>query len=178
MTTVAETPAGQPAAEGPDGETYYPLQNPAEALRLAAVYVLGARQRAESLKSTRAFLRRQWEQEHAELLDQYEAAKAEVERRETQLRELAVTVFQATGSKDPLPGVVKVRVYRKPRYDRAAALEWAIGRRLFLALDTEPFEKFARDQHAQVADFVEIVEEPAASIAQDLSAALQAKGGN
>lgn len=158
----------------PAGITWFPTAEPSGGMRLQAAMVMGARNRAAALKAEIATAKRAWEQQHAELLDSYEAAKAAVGTAEGQLREMALAQYNLSGTKQPGPGVT-VKVFRKARYDKGAALEWAIGRRLFLTLDVEPFEKFARDQPAQLDGIVDIVEEPRADIAQDLSAALGTK---
>jgi hypothetical protein len=81
---------------------------------------------------------------------------------ETSLRALVLDEYKASGTRK-FPLGTEVKVYEKPKYDPARALEWCKG---YLAaavktsLDTRMFESFAKSN--PVPGLVEIVKEPRA----------------
>lgn len=154
----------------PEPPISLPEPSPADAIEQQASSVLAARRLYQSLHVKVAASRKAWELENAALLEATDLAKAQVADREAVLRALALTTYQVTGSKKPGRGT-SIRTLKRAIYDPAAALAWAVERKLFVQLDVRPFETFAVGSPAQVP-FVEIREEATATIATDLAAAL------
>lgn len=150
----------------------FPVQTrePQEVLAEQALMVHRARQTVAGLRRQMDQLRREFDLQNAGILQALDQARADVAAKEAVLRALALTVYQETGSKSPGGGTT-VREMTRTRYDRQAALTWALERRLFVVLDSAAFEKFARSNPAQVP-FVQVYREPEATISQDLDHAL------
>ena len=106
---------------------------------------------------------------HEELFGELTYAKEQCSEAEQVLRDMTLQAFKTTGNKAPAPGV-GIRVITKLLYDAGRAFEWARQHGLALKLDTSAFEKIAK---ADKPDFVEITEEPTATIATDLSKVLE-----
>ena len=89
---------------------------------------------------------------------------------DNQIRSYTVSIFENTGERHPHPAV-GVRVYTKLQYDKDEALHWS-QRHLpkALKLDKRFFEKHAKGvAETQPIPFVQIVEEPRATVSSDLS---------
>jgi hypothetical protein len=130
-----------------------------------------ARQNLAMAKQAVDALRKGWELQNALHLEALADCKTVLAVEEDRLRGLAIEAYQKTGSKAPGCGVA-VREMTRVRYDRRKALAWAVEHKIYVQLDTTPFEKFARANPTQVP-FVEVYKEPEASISTDLGKALE-----
>jgi len=84
------------------------------------------------------------------------------------LREEAIEHFRATGDVRPHEAV-QIKIYKTVKYDDQTALKWCeerIPELVKKSIDKTKFEKVAKELQL---DFVEIIDEPRASIATDLS---------
>ena len=99
-----------------------------------------------------------------------EEARAQLAMAETVLRDAALQEFARTGNKAPAPGV-GIRVLTKLVYDLRTAYDWALEHKVALELDVPIFEKLAK---AAPPEFVQVKEEPQATIATDLDKVLAA----
>jgi len=129
------------------------LEELAEA-RLIAKFASGVLQAA----------RDQFTIENASTIERVETASANVGRLESAVRETALERYAVDGNKKPTPGVA-IRVLTKLNYDPAAALAWAKEHTIALALDKRAFSKIA---NVDPPAFVEVTEEPQATIARTL----------
>ena len=107
---------------------------------------------------------------HADLLSDLTVRTEAVATAEAELRAVALERFSATEDKAPVPGV-SIRVQKRIVYDRDEALAWAKAKGVALALDTKAFEGLAKHDRSLPA---QVVDEPQATIARDLRAALTA----
>ena len=105
-----------------------------------------------------------FQETHIDLFNNLNAAKAECAEAEQALRDMTIQTYKETGNKAPSPGV-GIRIITKLIYDAGKALEWAKQHGLALKLDISAFEKIAK---ADKPNFVDVVEEPTATIAVDL----------
>lgn len=121
------------------------------------------------LVTIKAGLVMDFETRNRDVFNALSVAKEECTKAEQTLRDLTLQAYQETGNKAPAPGV-DVRIITKLIYDAGEALEWAKQHVLALKLDTPVFEKIAK---ASKLDFVEMREEPQATIATDLSKVLK-----
>jgi len=126
------------------------------------------RRRAATYKEALDSARTEWEAAHADLIQSYKDAQDAVAQAEECVRTATLAEFERTGSKAPAP-CVGVRVMTRLVYDANTALAWAREHDMALSLDKRAFEKVAK---ASPPEFVEIVQEPSATIAVDLSAYL------
>ncbi len=112
-----------------------------------------------------------WEQDHIVLLTTVEEARAAQEAAEAALRQAVLAIFTQDGNKHPHPAT-GVRVTNRLVYDPQAITTWARENLpAVLVLDVKTFERVA--PHLMVPG-VSTVEEPIATIAQDLAAWLTA----
>jgi hypothetical protein len=133
--------------------------------------VAAARQQTTQAEATLKTARSAWEQDHAALFTIVEAARAAQEVAEAALREAVLAVFTQEGNKHPHPAT-GVRVTSRLIYDPHAITEWAREHLpAVLVLDVKTFERVA--PHLMVPG-VSTVEEPTATIAQDLAGWLTA----
>ncbi len=126
---------------------------------------LGSRILQERLEAERQLFMEQ----HAELVRLAGAALKMLATEEESLRVLAVARFKATGEKHPTPGV-DIRLMKQVEYDVGAAFAWAKSTGMALTLDKKAFEKIAIAGRLTVATIAEV---PRATIAQDLTEAIQ-----
>lgn len=104
-----------------------------------------------------------------------QAATQDLATAETKLREMVLAAYAETGDKKPVSGVA-IQLRTRLKYDVADAVRWAISnwRESLLSINRGDFERVAKALAAAGADdalgFVELVQEPAATIATDLSA--------
>ena len=126
--------------------------------------VVEARAKAEEAakRKTEAFII--WRDEHQDLIDNENATKNARIEAEDVLRELAIKTYAVTGDKAVAPGI-GIRVMTRLNYESKEAMEWAVKHELALKLDTSAFEKIAKTNNLP---FVNITEEPLATIATDL----------
>jgi alkanesulfonate monooxygenase SsuD/methylene tetrahydromethanopterin reductase-like flavin-dependent oxidoreductase (luciferase family) len=113
--------------------------------------------------------RKAFDEEHAELLAEIGERNQHLVDAEFDLRASALTVFSATEDKHPTPGV-SIRVTTRVVYDRDEALAWAKAKGVALTLDAKAFEGLAKHDRDLPAS---VVEDPQATIAKDLRAALR-----
>ena len=109
---------------------------------------------------------------NADLFDAKSTLEARIADRESQVKALAVAMYQATGEKKPADGV-QVKLFTTLNYDKEKAFHWACETGIAVmptALDVKAFEKIAK---ATVIPFVTITEEPRPSIDSDLSHLLE-----
>lgn len=133
-----------------------------------------ARQGAAILQDKLATLRGAFEAQHADLIRLAEQSKGLVTSEEAELRRLALVAFEETGSKTPAPGV-GIRITKFVAYDAGKALQWAREHGIALKVDTTAFERIATASPIQPGDplaFVTVTEQPQATLAKDLHAAL------
>jgi hypothetical protein len=84
--------------------------------------------------------------------------------------------YEATGSKTPAPGV-GIRITKAVAYDAGKALLWAREYGLALTVDAKAFERIALASPILPGDplaFVQVTEQPQATLAKDLGAAIKA----
>jgi len=111
-------------------------------------------------------LRDAWENANREKLDAATELRECLIIAEEYLRALTITAYQATGNKQPVPGV-GIRENKRYTYDPKEALAWATSHKIALALDKKAFEAIAKTSDIE---FVEISTEIQATIAKDLEA--------
>jgi hypothetical protein len=129
--------------------------------------VAAARQQTAQAESTLKTARSAWEQDHAALFTTVEEARTAQEAAEAALRQAVLTIFAQDGNKHPHPAT-GVRVTSHLVYDAQSITEWARENLpAVLVLDVKTFERVA--PHLMVPG-VSMVEEPIATIAQDLAA--------
>ena len=127
------------------------------------------REKVSILQKAKDALYATLEYQYKESFEALASAKAHCSEAEQTLRELILQAYRETGNKAPAPGV-GIRIITNLIYDATKALEWAKQHGLALKLDTSAFEKIAK---VDKPDFVEMAEEPQATIATDLSKVLQ-----
>ena len=127
--------------------------------------VAQARLNKEFLAGLKAKAMIEWETQHSGLLDDLGNNASFLTEAETRLRELTLEAYRETGNKTPCQGVA-VREVTKLDYDPLVALGWATDHRIMLKLDIPAFEKYVK---ALPLEFVQIRQEPHATISQDLS---------
>lgn len=133
--------------------------------------VLTAREEAEAASVKVRTAREVFSVENASLLQDETDAKEQMLRVEETLREAALVEYALTKNKQPGPGL-GIRVISTPIYDPEKALAWAKERHMALALDVKAFKKLVEAEAEGINEFVTIAEEPQATIASDLAAAL------
>lgn len=114
----------------------------------------------------------QWKRNNRQLLDNYREAEIRKTKAEQDLRDSAITFYRETKNKAPVPGV-EVKIYQVLSYDPKQALNWAMEKKMALKLNKKLFEHLAIT--VEDIPFVEIKEEPRATIATDLGKALSQK---
>ena len=122
------------------------------------------RELVAGLQSERDYVVREFNEKHQVLFGSLGIARQARIEAEESLYDLALQVYAETGNKTPSPGV-GIRVVTKLIYDAGVALLWATQHSIALKLDIPAFEKIAK---ASKPDFVELSEEPQATIATDL----------
>lgn len=133
----------------------------------ALVQVVAAtRQQTARAETTLKAARSTWEQDHTALFTTVEEARAAQESAEVALRQAVLAIFAQDGNKHPHPAT-GVRVTSRLVYDPQAVTAWARENLpAVLVLDVKTFERVA--PHLLVPG-VSAVEEPIATIAQDLA---------
>lgn len=134
-----------------------------------------ARRRAErdEHKARVAALRAQFEADIAPLVEEAQIAAQACSESEEAARQLVVAIYETTGEKKPLEGAA-VRVSTKLQYDKEEAFAKAKAMGVAIVpetLDVKAFEKIAKASPDSFP-FVQVVEEPSATLASDLSAYL------
>ena len=122
---------------------------------------------AEQVKAARE----RWDLDNVDLLKALKSAQDYQAQDEAACRAQALVLYGETGEKD-LGWGVKIRMGTLLTYDPKTALGWALEHRIALELNKKAFENIAK---TQPLDFVNSHEEPVATIAQDLEAALKGK---
>lgn len=133
--------------------------------------VLECREEAAKAKAALEWARKKWEEDNAALIADARYCADRMAEAEGRLREMALASFQATGDKNPGPGV-SIRMMTRLEYNLNLARLWAQDHRMFLTLDTKTFEKFVKSGGADQVPFVNVIQEPSIAIAVDLSKAL------
>ena len=144
--------------------------NYAAQIRTLAQKVAQARHIYEQCKEILDDAKQTFEQANAHLFEMAQVTRKDQLEAETHLRELTLKAFAATENKTPWPGVA-VKIMTQVFYDKALAMAWATEHRVCLQLDTKAFEAFAKVNPAQMP-FVEVRQEPQATIAKDLEKVL------
>ena len=112
-----------------------------------------------------------WQRENQGLLDALARGRAVVADLEMEIRSAGVAAYQTTGEKRPFPGV-EVKLFDMLDYKEDDALLWAQTHQVALALDRRVFEAIAKGPAGGGMPFVTRREEPRATLARDLWAAL------
>ena len=131
--------------------------------------VVHARQVAKEAQELKDKAFNDWYGANNHLYINLELASNAQDEAETRLRELTIMAYHETGSKTPALGV-GIRELTKLEYEPKEALKWALEHKISLALDKKSFEGFAK---ATPLDFVKVYTELQATIATDLSAAVE-----
>lgn len=142
--------------------------NPANPPNIEALVhmVAATRRQTARAETTLKAVRSAWEQDHVTLLATVEEARAAQEAAEAALRQAVLAIFAQEGNKHPHPAT-GVRVTSRLVYDAQTITEWARENLpAVLVLDVKTFERVA--PHLMVPG-VSTVEEPIATIAQDLA---------
>lgn len=126
--------------------------------------VAEARQVKANLDEQKKELYAQWEEATKPLLEQIASQSEKVTEAENKLRYMTIEEYKTTGNKAPAVGV-GIRILTKLEYEPKDALKWAMEHQVALSLDKSSFEKFAK---ATPLDFVQVREEPQATIATNL----------
>lgn len=124
------------------------------------------------LRSARDAAQAAFEQANAELFALVKRATDNVTQAESELREAALAIFNATGTRKPCPGV-EVKDFTELSYRQELALEWAKGHSMALALDKKAFEALVKAGALKDEGFVAVTVNPKATIATDLGKALE-----
>ena len=144
------------------------------ALREQIKAVHTSRLRADNDSAFVAESRQLWENRNTDIIGKAVQSRQELVAAEAKLRELTLEAYAADPSnKAPATGV-GIRVMDKMGYAPDKAFAWAQEHKIALQLDKRAFETIAK---STPLDFVIIVPEPQATIAQDLTAALAEIGG-
>jgi hypothetical protein len=136
---------------------------------------LVAHLRADQAASTARLneLKNAFAAEHHDEIWQTQMHAQDLVMAETKLREMTLAAYAETGEKKPAGGVA-VQLRNRLKYDRETAVRWAVytGRPQLLSLRRDEFETVAKGYASanEPLEFVERVQEPAATIATDLSA--------
>lgn len=133
-----------------------------------------ARKRADlaTLEAELANRREEWERENAQLLADVQEAKTLVAKAENNVREWVLALYRETSDKRP-HAAVSIRVYKVAQYDQEQARVWAQEKRPdLIVLDAKGYEKVLKSDGRDPEMPGEVVEEPRATIATDLSAYL------
>ena len=102
------------------------------------------------------------------------AARETLSKAEEALREAALSEYEASGLKQPFPGV-GIRVREKLEYDPLKALAWAHEHHQALSLNATEFVAIVKAM-AVMPSFVSLDKVPTATIATDLGAVLEGVG--
>ncbi len=139
------------------------------------------RNERKTLASRADASRERWEDENARLLNDLKDATLAQQIAEGDLRAWTVSLYRETGSKRPGPGL-GIRVVNKVTCSNGASVHYCIEHNLAHLLDVraKAFEKYALDlaMTEYALDFVTISEEPQATLAADLDAALKEAEGD
>lgn len=124
----------------------------------------------EEKRAQEALMQTELGQKLDSISGQIDELKARAGELDSQIRDHVVVIYESTGQRHPHPAV-GVRVYTKLRYDTDEALHWSQHHLpKALKLDKRFFEKHARGvAETQPIPFVEIEENPRATISTDLS---------
>lgn len=108
--------------------------------------------------------KKDFEEMNKDLIEKIEKSNEIISKLQDEIRSMAVDEYTKTGSKH-FDGGVDIRVVTKYKYDEDAALSWAKEHDMCLKLDKHGIKKVAKS--GQVS-FVEVVEEPIATIPTDI----------
>lgn len=137
-------------------------------LARARVELAGVRAQLEALMANDAIVEAQ----------AYErSTKMRIAELENAIREAALKEYAENGNKRP-HSAIAVRINKRLRYDVNAALEYCrkhFDAAVEVVLNTKVFEKAAKAAPNLDLDFVQVVEEPQATIASDLTPYLPAE---
>ena len=126
--------------------------------------VVDAREVAQQATELRKSSYQKWVDANQHLIDSEKTAGEAGYAAETELRKLAIQLFEANGEKTVAPGI-GIRMMTKIHYDENEALKWAMEHKLALKLDGKKFSSLAKDG---TIDFAVVSEEPQATIASEL----------
>ena len=124
------------------------------------------------IKAKREEMEAKFEKENLDLLARQTEVKTVMETREQLVREAALLAYQQDGEKQRGFGI-GIRVITKYEYDDKIAFDWAKQHEICLTLDGKAFKDVCKADSTR-PDFVQVTEEPSATIATDLSKALEA----
>jgi len=129
-----------------------------------------ARRAFTSTKEILTAARREFDEQHADLIAAERDLGELVRNRELELRDAVEEVYRLTGIRRPADGV-NVRLVKRLTYDTDAAVAWAAANKhlTLLKLDRPAFERVAQGLKP---DFVAIEEVPQATIMADLDRAV------
>jgi len=109
-----------------------------------AISLADAREKYAELKAVLDAHRTEWEATWAELIDFVDDAKNDVAHLESEIRTAGLAHYAANPDSKKLPHSLGIREVTRLEYDPAAALDWAMDKRMYLKLDTSAFEKVAK----------------------------------
>ena len=115
-----------------------------ENIATLAISLADAREKHAELKAVLDAHRAEWEATWAELIDSIEDAKNDVAHLESEIRAAGLAHYAANPDSKKLPYGLGIREVTGLEYDPAAALGWAMDKRMCLKLDTSAFEKVAK----------------------------------
>jgi len=108
----------------------------------------------------------EFNRQHEDLIETLCKARNDCAQEEARLREMTLEAYEATGNKKPAPGV-GIRITKRLIYDEQKAVWWAFDMRYHNLVDINK-RNFENVAAGLGLDFVEIKEEPQATIARDL----------
>ena len=141
-----------------------------EELYLAVREVNSIRNSQASLAAQLSELRKKFEEENAELIQEVKGGAADLVLAEERLKHLATNAYDADPTNKKVAPGVTIKMFTQLGYEHSRALNWALEHKMALSLDVKAFEAIAKSTEM---DFVIVMQVPKATIATDLSKALE-----
>jgi hypothetical protein len=129
-----------------------------ETLRLGRL-----REEQAHMKERLAVLQEEFNRDNDELIQTVKLTATTIDEVESSIRQDAVEQFKANGTKSFDCGVA-IKMFTILNYEKDRALAWAKEHLIALSLDKTAFEKIVKADEKSKPDFVEIIEEPRATI--------------
>jgi hypothetical protein len=140
-----------------------------EELLLMIHEVASIRRCQASLTAQLAELKKKFEEDNAELIQEVKGGAADLVLAEEKLRHLAANAYDTDPTNKKVAPGVTIKMFTEIGYDKKLAFDWALEHKIALTLDTKAFEKIAPTANL---DFVLVTQVPKATIATDLEKAL------
>ena len=135
-----------------------------EQIREEVSKFLEIRDEEAKLRDTFKILKEQFEEENKELILKINELREKRVIKEENLKQQRCLHYEITKNKSNLHGL-GMRIMKKIYYPKDKAMEWALEHKLALKLDEPTFKKIAV---AEKIEFVEVIEEPIATIGAEL----------